>query len=34
MFYIRIRLNENTRDSEYINITYVLKILYIYIRYI
>lgn len=35
MFYIRIHLNENIRDSEYINTIYVLKVLslslYIYV---
>lgn len=34
MFYIRTNLNEYTRDGEYINSTYVLKVLYIYICYI
>lgn len=30
MFYIRTNLNEYTRDGEYINLTYVLKVLYIF----
>lgn len=29
MFYIRIHLNENIRDSEYINTIYVLKVLFL-----